>query len=221
VSPSIQPLGGEPAETAASASAAAVETGAPIYLPPFRVDVTSRAGVVAPVGRRRIAAAIVAALRAAGAPTPASIGVVLSGDLELAELNEAHMGHEGPTDVLSFPFLPPEAFGRGEPGGRRSAAPLAPAEAFALPPGSRVHLGDMIVSVERAAAQASEGRGGQTSDVRWTAAQELLLLVVHGSLHICGFDHAEPAEEAEMRALERRVLGELGAQGPLPGPRPR
>ena len=62
------------------------------------------------------------------------------------------------------------------------------------------------MSVERAAEQAEAGRCGQTGDVRWSAADELRLLVTHGALHICGLDHAEPAEEAAMRALERRLL---------------
>jgi probable rRNA maturation factor len=78
--------------------------------------------------------------------------------------------------------------------------------AFALPPGSRQHLGDVIVSVERAMEQADQGRGGQTGDVRWSARDELRLLVTHGTLHVCGWDHAEPAEEAAMRALEQRLL---------------
>ncbi len=55
--------------------------------------------------------------------------------------------------------------------------------------------------------QAEGGRGGQTGDVSWSAADELRLLVTHGTLHVCGWDHAEPAEEAAMRALERRLLG--------------
>ena len=63
-----------------------------------------------------------------------------------------------------------------------------------------------MVSVERAIEQAERGRGGQTGDVRWSPADELRLLVTHGALHICGWDHAEPAEEAAMRALERRLL---------------
>ena len=64
------------------------------------------------------------------------------------------------------------------------------------------HLGDIVISVERAAEQAETGRGGQTGDVRWSAADELRLLATHGTLHICGWDHAEPAEETAMRALE-------------------
>jgi probable rRNA maturation factor len=82
-------------------------------------------------------------------------------------------------------------------------------QAFALPPRLRAHLGDLIVSVERAIAQASEGIGGQTGDVSWTPVEELLLLAVHGTLHICGWDHAEPAEETRMRTLEMRVLASL------------
>ena len=82
-----------------------------------------------------------------------------------------------------------------------------PSPAFTLPPGEAVHLGDIIVSVERAIEQASEGRGGQTGDLAWQPADELRLLVTHGALHLCGWDHAEPTEEAAMRALERRLLG--------------
>ena len=68
-------------------------------------------------------------------------------------------------------------------------------------------LGDIIVSVERAIEQAEHGRGGQTGDVRWSPADELRLLVTHGTLHVCGHDHADPREEGAMRALERRILG--------------
>ncbi len=55
-------------------------------------------------------------------------------------------------------------------------------------------------------AQAADGRGGQTGDVRLHATDELCLLVTHGTLHVCGWDHAEPEEEAAMRALERALL---------------
>jgi probable rRNA maturation factor len=183
-----------------------------VYVPPFRIDVTVRPGVPHIVSRRRIAEAVRAALEAAGAPGPASIGVVLSADRELAELNAVHMGSSGATDVLSFPFFPPEAFPaheRGGPGARDPWVAAALKQAFALPPGLRAHLGDVIVSVERAIAQAEQGRGGQTGDLHWAAAEELLLLTVHGTLHTCGWDHAEPVEEAAMRATERLVLESL------------
>ena len=128
--------------------------------------------------------------------------VVLTDDDELTDLNREHMGHHGPTDVLSFPMLPPETFLRkrpDDPGPR----PRKPPRFIG---GTRTHIGDIAISVERAFEQAEQGRGGQTGDVHWSPADELLLLVTHGTLHLCGWDHAEPAEERAMRALERRLL---------------
>ncbi len=174
---------------------------------PWRIDLIARDGVVAPTSAASMARAIARAAEAAGAPSPSSIGLILTDDAELATLNVAHLGKTGPTDVLSFPLLPPDAFpphpgaSTFAPGSGTSTVPR-----FTLPPRRRPHLGDIVVSVERAAAQAVEGRGGQTGDVRWSPADELLLLVTHGTLHLCGWDHADPDEEAAMRALENRLL---------------
>jgi probable rRNA maturation factor len=179
----------------------------PTYLGPWRIDVTVREGVRVPLPIVRLARAIRAALDAAGAPRPASIGLILGDDRELAALNAEHLGHRGPTDVLSFPLLPPEAFPGHEGQSARKVPASSPATpSFPLPPGRRPHLGDIVVSVERAVEQAGAGRGGQTGDVRWSPADELRLLVTHGTLHICGWDHAEPAEEAAMRRLEAQLL---------------
>jgi probable rRNA maturation factor len=167
-----------------------------IHVGTWRIDLDVRPGVQSPLGGAALARVMAAALDAVRAPSPASIGLVLSDDGELAALNAEHMGKTRPTDVLSFPLLPPEAFREG-----------APFPGQPRPPRARLHLGDIVVSVERAIDQAESGRGGHTGDVRWSPADELRLLVTHGTLHVCGWDHAEPAEEAAMRALERRLLG--------------
>lgn len=138
------------------------------------------------------------ALDAAGAPSPGSIAIVLTDDTELGDLNREHMSEEGPTDVLSFPLLPPEAFPRD---GRPADLKIAPRAR------RRFHIGDIAISVERAVEQAEQGRGGHTGDVRWSPADELRLLVIHGTLHLCGWDHADPTEGAAMRDLEGRLLG--------------
>lgn len=167
-----------------------------------------------PVSRAELARRAAAALAAAGAPPTTSLGLILSDDGELADLNREHMGHQGPTDVLSFPMLPPAAFPPHEgqdPGAHRPGASLPPEQQFRLPPGRRTHLGDVIVSVERAIDQAGEGHGGQTGDVAWSARDELRLLVVHGTLHICGWDHADVAERNAMRALEGALMDEAAA----------
>jgi probable rRNA maturation factor len=167
-----------------------------IYLPPWRVEIVTRPDVKASIADVVIARAVGAALDAANAPAPGSVTIVLTDDDELAELNREHMGIDGPTDVLSFPMLPPESFRSGTNKARRAAKA-----------GPRTHIGDIAISVERAIEQAEQGRGGQTGDVRWSRADELRLLVTHGTLHLCGWDHADPAEEAVMRGLERQLLG--------------
>ena len=175
--------------------------------PDARIDISRGPGVPDLLPDAELAAVLLAALDAAGAPPDATVSLALSDDAELAELNATHMGKDGPTDVLSFPLLPPSAFPThpGQDPALREPASAGPA--FTLPPGEAVHLGDIVVSVERAIEQASEGRGGQTGDVAWHPADELRLLVTHGALHLCGWDHAEPEEEAAMRTLERRLLG--------------
>jgi len=166
---------------------------AAIYLRPWRIDIVARPGVRAPVTQATLARLAADALHVCRAPSPASLGLILSDDRELAALNEEHMGHEGPTDVLSFPLLPVGAFPRHP--GQDPTLRRQPATRFALPPRSRPHLGDIVISVERASEQAPDG-----------LVDELRQLVVHGVLHVCGWDHAAPAERDAMRALQSKVL---------------
>jgi probable rRNA maturation factor len=177
-----------------------VEASRTIYRRPWRVDVVRRQSR-APLADAVVARAVAAALDAAMAPQPGSVTVVLTDDDELAELNVTHMGHDGPTDVLSFPMLEPEAFDRNASGSR------ARRRQHGARSRARTHIGDIAISVERAAEQAEQGRGGQSGDVRWSVADEIRLLVTHGTLHLCGWDHAEPEDEAAMRALEQQLLG--------------
>lgn len=97
----------------------------------------------------------------------------------MAELNAAHMGASGPTDVLAFPI----DAGDGADG---AAHPSGPAQL----------LGDVVVCPTYAAAQASDSE----------LDDELALLVVHGVLHVLGYDHREDADAARMQARERELL---------------
>jgi probable rRNA maturation factor len=197
-----------PTLSSATGSPLQADRGRPVYLGACRIDIVRRAGSRPILTDARLARTIARALEAAGAPEPASLTVVLTDDEELAELNKTHLGKDGPTDVLSFPMLlarsfPPHA-GQDPARLANEVAPPGPE----LAPGSRTHLGDMAISVERAIDQAESGHGGQTGTVRWSPADELRLLATHGTLHICGWDHAEREEEAAMRALEQRLLAE-------------
>ncbi len=97
----------------------------------------------------------------------------------MSELHVQWMDEPGPTDVLSFPMDELRPGSDSEP----------------TPPGL---LGDVVLCPEVAAEQAR--RAGHST------AEELLLLTTHGILHLLGFDHAEPEEEKEMFALQRRLL---------------
>ena len=113
-----------------------------------------------------------AALRQAGLDVErAAITVVLTGDDDLALLNRQFRGVDGPTDVLSFAFddedLTEEMDG---------------------------YLGDIVISVERARAQAEEAQH--------PLERELAVLVAHGTLHLAGYDHAEADTEQAMFALQ-------------------
>lgn len=116
-------------------------------------------------------------LEAEGAPEGSGVGVVLTGDDIVRELNARFLGLDEPTDVLSF--------GMGEP--------------FPGQEEAEHQLGEIVISVETAERQAA--KAGHSLD------REIAHLLVHGVLHILGYDHAEPADERAMRAREEAILG--------------
>ena len=114
----------------------------------------------------------------------AVISLHLVGDDTIRALNREHRGKDVHTDVLSFP-LP-------DPNGMR----------FVLPPDQPAHLGDVVVSLPRAAEQAHDF--GHSLD------REIGYLVAHGVLHVLGYDHEEEADRRRMRQKEEEALRPLG-----------
>jgi probable rRNA maturation factor len=115
------------------------------------------------------------------------LGVVITGDEQMLQLNREYAGEDHATDVLSFSLREGEQF---------------------VAPDDTNRLGEVVVSYETAARQAAEA--GHEVD------EEIAHLLVHGVLHLLGYDHAAPEDEARMRARERRVLGELGIEPTYP-----
>ena len=130
------------------------------------------------------------ALAAEGVDFPCEVDVRLTGDHGIREINREMRQVDAATDVLSFPAfdLTP-----GE----------LPGEEDADPGTGLVPLGDMVISLERAAAQAKEyGHSGR---------RELAYLVVHSALHLLGYDHLdEGPQKARMRGREEAIMAELG-----------
>jgi probable rRNA maturation factor len=115
-----------------------------------------------------------AALRQVGRAR-ASATVVLTDDVEIRALNRDFRGHDRATDVLSFHLQ--ELTGIDDPAG------------------ARVHLGDIVISVETARRRAAGRR----------LASELERLAIHGLCHLFGYDHQRAPEASIMFALERRL----------------
>jgi len=132
------------------------------------------------------AAARAALRRQAGGLKRAELGLVLAADTRLRALNRAWRGIDRPTNVLAFP---------GDDSGS-AALPGAPPR----------QLGDVVLAYETVAAEArAQGK---------PVAAHLSHLVVHGVLHLIGFDHESDAEAADMEAAEIAILAGLGWPDP-------
>ncbi len=144
--------------------------------------------------RRGLAAylrqAVAAALDQAGFQEPVEVSVVLADDQRLRELNRRYRGLDQPTDVLSFGGA---NFGAGQPATQR-----APGEGGGEP----LYLGDIVISMDRCAAQAQAQ--GHSPDA------ELALLVVHGTLHLLGYDHDTQRRKARLWSAQGAALRSMG-----------
>jgi probable rRNA maturation factor len=108
--------------------------------------------------------------------------LVITSDEGIHELNRDFLGRDAPTDVLAF-------------AAQEEAGP------FVLAPEAGTYLGDVIVSYPRAVAQAAE--------LGHSTQQELDLLIVHGVLHLLGYDHATESERAAMWSTQETILHSL------------
>jgi len=106
------------------------------------------------------------------------LSIILTSDARLRELNLNYLGVDAPTDVLSFPASETDP----ETGAR--------------------YIGDILISIPRARAQAEAAGHPLESEVQ--------LLVVHGVLHLLGHDHAEAKEKARMWKAQAEILAHLG-----------
>jgi probable rRNA maturation factor len=131
-------------------------------------------------------------LAAEGADAASEAGLLLVDPGEMEALNSEHMGGTGPTDVLSFPIDGVDA----------AAAAVGDSSGEGVEDDAGWMVGDVVVCPEVAIRQAP-GHAGEADD-------ELRLMVVHGGLHICGWDHDDPTERGAMWDRERELMGLLG-----------
>lgn len=119
----------------------------------------------------------------------ASISISLSDNDEVQALNAQWRNKDKPTNVLSFPMIEPDDF-----------------ETLSNTDDGEVLLGDMILAHGVCAAEAEE-KGISLGD-------HVTHLIVHGTLHLLGYDHIEEQEGDHMEALEAKALASLGLANP-------
>ena len=115
--------------------------------------------------------------------SPYEMSLVFTDSETVQRLNRDYRGVDEPTDVLAFYML-----------SQKEAD-----SSFVLPPDGITRLGEVIISYPQAAEQAKEQ--GHSVD------EELALLIIHGILHLMGYDHEQPEEERRMREREEELLG--------------
>ena len=116
------------------------------------------------------------------------LNVELGGDEEIQALNRQFRNLDKPTNVLSFANIDDDDF------------------FDALPEMTEVELGDIIIAFETMAAQSAE--------LETDFKEHYIHILVHGILHLLGYDHMEEEERKEMEALETRLLAEFNIADP-------
>lgn len=144
------------------------------------------------------------ALRAEGVRGGCELSLFFVDEPTIADLNAEHMGKTGPTDVLSFPLDGVEVADSQGPG----ALTRGPARPHPDHDDMPTLLGDVLVCPSVAIRQAPDHAG--------TVDDEIALLVVHGILHVLGFDHAVEEDAVRMRQRELAILCEHHWAGPAP-----
>ena len=114
------------------------------------------------------------------------LGLVIASQERVRELNRSYRGRDEPTDVLAFSAR--EEVGADHP-------------VFVHPPDGVLHFGEVIVSYPQAIAQAEEHQH--------SAKKEIAVLIIHGVLHLLGYEHDEPEREHKMRAREAEILNSV------------
>ena len=114
------------------------------------------------------------------------LGLVIATQERVQQLNLSYLGRDEPTDVLAFSAV------------EEIEADLPP---FVTPPDGVLHLGEVIISYPQAVAQAEEHRH--------SVKREIAILIIHGVLHLLGYEHDKPELKQKMSAREVEILSHI------------
>jgi len=150
---------------------------------------------VVPEIERLIENCVLETLKMEGVDVPVEVSILLVDDEQIHQLNSRYRGVDAPTDVLSFPMLEFEDDGQGN-------GDLHAVLDAAVHDGQAVVLGDIVLSLEKAQQQARE--------YGHSFFREVGYLVVHGMLHLLGYDHEQEDQRLRMRRKEEEVMEMMG-----------
>ena len=122
-------------------------------------------------------------LVAQDAGSKVELGLVIANQERVQQLNRSYLGKDEPTDVLAFSAR------------EEIDAELPP---FVQPPDGALHLGEVIISYPQAVIQAEEHRH--------SVKREIAILIIHGVLHLLGYEHDKPELERQMKTREKEIL---------------
>ena len=125
-------------------------------------------------------------LVASGVSPSVELGLVITSQEKVQQLNQSYLGKDEPTDVLAFSMLPVKE---------------TPGADFVLPPDGVLHLGEVIISYPQAVIQAGE----QRHSIR----KEITILIIHGILHLLEYKDGKPKLKRQMSAREMDILNSM------------
>jgi probable rRNA maturation factor len=187
----------------------------------FEIDVSNRQSALA-FDENRVQAAVLRAL-AIEQVASAVLSISIVDNSAIHKINRDHLQHDYPTDVISFQLdfvsagdlqcddevenddedLLDEDYSEDDAGFDPDSVDVTGCLLFTEGRAAGAAIeGEIIASAEMAVSMATDGE--------WSAEAELILYIVHGLLHICGYDDLTPEEKCIMRARERAILSELG-----------
>lgn len=153
------------------------------------INVSVKRNIVLEVDRKWIKSIVRRVLELEDVAPPMEVGLLITDSKSIQRLNRIYRNENEPTDVLSFQMTSD----RG-----KSTKP-----SFVSPPDGVRHLGEVVISYQQAIEQAREHHH--------SIARELVLLIVHGTLHLLGYDHELPVEARKMKNKEHKILSSLEA----------
>jgi probable rRNA maturation factor len=117
------------------------------------------------------------------------LGILITNQAKVHELNRTYRNINRPTDVLSFYMIP---------------EPAQKNDTFITAPDNIQHLGEVVISYPQAVLQARENKHA--------VKKEITILLIHGILHLLGYDHEKPPDEQRMKPREVAILNLMGEQ---------